>query len=29
MQTILCRMNKQQGHTVEHGELDPVSCDKS
>ena len=28
MQTIIFRMDKQQGPTVEHGELYSVSCDK-
>ena len=28
MQTLIYRMDKQQGHTVEHGELYSVSCDK-
>ena len=28
MQTITYRMDKQQGPTVEHRELYPISCDK-
>ena len=28
MQTIIYRMDKQQGPTVQHRDLDSVSCDK-
>ena len=28
MQTVLCRMDKQQGPTVEHREPYPISCNK-
>ena len=29
MQTIICRMDKQQGPTIQHGELYSTSYDKS